>query len=95
MTRCKWCIVKYDLRSQGVRFSDEQPERTSAGDALAAVTATMQAADRVMKDKSISSSVALNLRDLTMDRYQKHMEGNALLLCKDILAGMYSIVRGN
>lgn len=42
----------------------------------------MQAADRVMKDKSMPPSVALNLRDLTMDRYQKHMEGKICNMLK-------------
>ncbi|XP_039258304.2 uncharacterized protein LOC120334857 isoform X1 [Styela clava] len=68
---------QHSSSSKGVRFSDTQPERTAAGDALAAVTATMHAAERVMRDKNMSPSVALNLRDLTMDRYQKHMEGES------------------
>lgn len=64
---------------KGVRFSDKPVEckRTAAGDALAAVTATTHAVDRMVGDRTMSPSVALNLRDLTMDRYQKHMEGES------------------
>ena len=33
------------------------------------------AASRLKRDRSLSPNVALNFRDLTMDRYNKHMEG--------------------
>jgi len=59
----------------GVRFN-ESAERSKSpiSDAIAASTASSHAAIRLSKDKkTLSPSAALNLRDLTMERYKTHL----------------------
>jgi len=46
--------------------------------AVAASMASSLAAGRLNKDRSLSPSVALNFRDLTMDRYKQHLEGTKI-----------------
>nr|XP_026692823.1 uncharacterized protein LOC100175371 isoform X2 [Ciona intestinalis] len=61
---------------QNVRFSTSRDRaRSPVTDAMAASTASSLAASRLTKDRSISPSAALNIRDLTMERYNQHMDG--------------------
>lgn len=48
--------------------------RSATSDALAACTAAGMAAERVENGR-MSPSLALNFKDLTMDRYKHHMDG--------------------
>lgn len=64
-----------------VKFSKSlERGRSPVSDALAASNASSLAGSRLAKDRSLSPSAALNIRDLTMDRYQQHMNGEQLSL---------------
>ncbi|CAK8672077.1 unnamed protein product [Clavelina lepadiformis] len=66
----------YSPTKQNVRFSHSlERGRSPVSDAMAAGTASSLGAVRIVKERSLSPTAALNLRDLTMERYHQHMEG--------------------
>lgn len=86
-----------------VRFDESVESREDGGgggavcDAIAASTASSQAASRLVKDRrNLSPSAILNLRDLTIERYKSHLarsespssiaSDNTEILLKDRLA---------
>lgn len=73
------CFYAYHCFQPNVRFSNlVERGRSPVSDAMAAASASSFAADRLCRDRSLSPSAAINVRDLTMERYNKHFEGNCI-----------------